>query len=82
MAGPILTLYVRQDCHLCAEMHAELERLQARLDFGLRSIDIDEAPELVERYDHKVPVLAHGDYEICYYFLEEAVLLQYLAGTR
>jgi thioredoxin reductase (NADPH) len=73
---------MRQDCHLCEEMRIELERLRARLEFELRLVDIDQDPGLVERFNHKVPVLAHGDHEICYYFLEEETLREHLARVR
>jgi thioredoxin reductase (NADPH) len=73
---------MRQDCHLCEEMRIELERLRARLEFELRLVDIDQDPGLVERFNHKVPVLAHGDHEICYYFLEEETLREHLARAR
>ncbi|MFQ5755387.1 MAG: glutaredoxin family protein [Acidiferrobacterales bacterium] len=82
MGRPVLTLYMRQDCHLCEEMRIELVRLRARLGFELRFVDIDQDRELVGRFNHKVPVLAHGDHEICYYFLDEPVLLNYLASVR
>ncbi|MEE8264987.1 MAG: glutaredoxin family protein [Acidiferrobacterales bacterium] len=82
MGRPVLTLYMRHDCHLCEEMRIELVRLQACLEFELRLVDIDQDPRLVERFKHKVPVLAHGDHEICYYFLEEEALRERLARTR
>ena len=82
MERPVLTLYMRQDCHLCEEMRIDLVRLQACLEFELRLVDIDQDPRLVERFKHTVPVLAHGDHEICYYFLEEEALRERLARTR
>lgn len=82
MGSPVLTLYMRQDCHLCEEMRIELVRLRARLEFELRLVDIDQDPGLVERFNHKVPVLTHGDHEICYYFLEEEKLREHLARAR
>lgn len=74
MAAAVLTLYVRQDCHLCEQMRAELEPWRSRLGFNLQVIDISSDPALIARYGSKVPVLAHGEYEICYYFLDESAL--------
>ncbi len=74
MRETILTLYIRQDCHLCEEMRAELEPWRSRLNFDLQVIDIAADPALIARYGDKVPVLAHGEREICHYFLDESTL--------
>ncbi|MDX1432996.1 MAG: glutaredoxin family protein [Gammaproteobacteria bacterium] len=82
MPEPNLTLYVRRDCHLCAEMHAELEQVRAGLGFALELVDVDADPALAARYGHKVPVLAAGDFEICHYFLDQAELRAWLESGR
>ena len=74
-----LVLYVRQDCHLCAEMRGELMALETRLAVTFELVDIDSDPKLVARYGHKVPVLVGGDEEICHYFLDEPQLAEYLS---
>lgn len=38
-------------------------------------IDIDRDTELIKRYDAKVPVLCHGDIEICHFFFDETALI-------
>jgi glutaredoxin len=73
-----LTVYIRHGCHLCTEMTQELERLRPELGFDFATVDIDAEPELRDRYDTRVPVLAAGDVEICYYFLDEAGLRGFL----
>ena len=40
-----------------------------------REIDIDRDPELIRRYDARVPVLCLGKREICHYFFDESALL-------
>ncbi len=77
-----LILYVRRDCHLCAEMHRELMDLGARLLLAVEMVDIDSDPELATRYGHKVPVLVGGDEEICHYFLDEPQLAEFLSRSR
>jgi hypothetical protein len=77
-----LILYVRQDCHLCTEMHRELTALAARLLLTVERVDIDSDPKLVARYGHKVPVLVGGDEEICHYFLDEPQLAEYLSRPQ
>lgn len=58
-----------------------LERLRDELGFQLIDIDIDSDPVLRSRYDTRVPVLADGDIEICYYFLEESRLRAHLRSV-
>ena len=73
-----LVLYVRRDCHLCADMHRELAALAPRRGFSLSLVDIDSDAGLIARYGHKVPVLVGGDEEICHYFLDQEQLAGYL----
>jgi hypothetical protein len=81
-----LTLYIRRDCHLCAEMRRELLALVSAPAsppaFTLELVDIDGDADLVVRYGHKVPVLVGGDEEICHYFLDEPQLAEYLSRQR
>ena len=78
MPQPELTLYYRAGCHLCDDMLQALRGLQPRLGFGLQLVDVDRDPELLWRYDERVPVLSHGDREICHYRLDEAALREVL----
>ena len=73
-----LTVYTRRGCGLCSEMMQALERLRPELGFQLLDVDIDADPELQRRYDTRGPVLAAGEVEICYYFLEEERLRAHL----
>lgn len=73
-----LTVYTRNGCHLCEDMEVQLELLSAELAFSLRRIDIDEQPELVERFGARVPVLMKRDQFICEYFLDQPALMQAL----
>ena len=45
-------------------------------------VDVDADPALEARYDELVPVLLHGETELCHYFLDEAKTREYLAGIR
>ncbi len=80
-----LTVFVRRGCHLCTDMVQALERLRPELGFEYSQVDIDQNPDLLRQYDTRVPVLAAGDTEICYYFLEEQRLrawFQENSGSR
>ncbi len=45
------------DCHLCAEAKAVLEKLGLDFDFELVEHDINDDPEIYERYRHEIPVV-------------------------
>jgi Glutaredoxin-like domain (DUF836) len=70
-----LTLYYREGCHLCANMLQALRGLQSRLGFALLPVDIDRDPALRQRYDEWVPVLCHGEREVCHYHLDEQAVI-------
>ncbi|TDY02987.1 glutaredoxin family protein [Thiohalophilus thiocyanatoxydans] len=80
MSEPVrLTLYLRSGCHLCQAMLGQLQALQAQHDFLLDTVDIDGDPALETAYGELVPVLKHGEREICHYFLEFGKLQQYFS---
>lgn len=75
-----LTVYVREHCHLCAEMARALVPLIRRFDLDLTYVDVDEDPVLCARFGDKVPVLADGEREICQFFLNEQALVEHLGS--
>ena len=70
----LLTLYYREDCHLCEIMLQALRGQQTSLGFELDLVDIDRDPALVKIFNERVPVLCKGRQEICHYHLDEARL--------
>ena len=77
-----LTLMSRGYCHLCHDMEVDLVPLLTEFGASLRVLDVDADPALEAKYDELVPVLLHGDTELCHYFLDEAKTREYLAGIR
>ncbi len=60
-AAPEVVLYTRAGCHLCEEAKELLLELRQRAVFDLREVDIDQDPELRQRYNDEVPVIfIHG----------------------
>jgi glutaredoxin len=54
-------LYTRAGCHLCDEAKQQLSELRKHTAFTLREVDIDQDPELRQRYNDEVPVIfIHG----------------------
>ena len=77
-----LTLISRVYCHLCHDMEVALVPLAEEFGAAVRVLDVDADPELEARYDELVPVLLHGDVELCHYILDEPKTREYLAGFR
>lgn len=82
MAATELTLLSRSYCHLCHDMAAALAPLAAEFGVRVRVLDVDADPLLEAKYDELVPVLLHGETELCHYFLDEAKTREYLTGIR
>ena len=80
--SPVLTVYGREDCHLCQNMVATLREQQSRLCFQLEVVDVDSNDELKSRYGERVPVLVAGGEEICHYYFNPAALDAYFAKIR
>jgi thioredoxin reductase (NADPH) len=77
-----LTLMSRGYCHLCHDMEVALRPLAEEFGAEVTVLDVDADPALEARYDELVPVLLHGETELCRYFLDEAKTREYLAGIR
>lgn len=59
-----VTLYTRQDCHLCEQAKSDLEALQATYPHRLVEIDIDSDPALQKKYLLEIPVVEVGPYAL------------------
>ena len=77
-----LTLLSRSYCHLCHDMAVALAPIAAEYSATVTELDVDADPQLLARYDELVPVLLHGDTELCHYFLDAAKTREYLSGIR
>lgn len=58
--APVLKLLGREDCHLCEVAQRELDRLGVRYEV----VDIDDDPELEQRYNEDIPVVLYGETEL------------------
>jgi glutaredoxin len=58
-----VTLYTRPGCHLCEEAKAAIAPLLREFGAILREVNIDEDPDLRERYGRDVPVLFVGQHK-------------------
>ena len=55
-----VTLYTRPGCHLCDEAKAAIAPVLREFGAVLREVNIDDAPELKERYGWDIPVIFIG----------------------
>lgn len=80
--GIELTLLSRSYCHLCHDMEVALQPLLEEFGAQVKVLDVDADPALEAKYDELVPVLLHGETELCLYFLDEPKTREYLAEIR
>ena len=59
-----VTLYVREECHLCEQAKADLESLQDQFPHRLVEVDIDSDPALQSAYLVDIPVVEVGPYRL------------------
>lgn len=57
MSDHEVTVYTREECHLCEEAIATVRDVAADVDteVAVRLVDVDEDPDLRERYGERVP---------------------------
>lgn len=77
-----LKLISRSYCHLCYEMELALVPLLEELGADVEMIDVDQNPLLEEKYGEYVPVLLHGDVELCRFVLDVSKVRDYLRFLR
>ena len=75
-----VTLFTREQCHLCHEAADALARVRARVPFELLVVDLDReaAPEKRSAYDTEVPVIELDGKKVMKYRVDEARLLRLL----
>ena len=75
---PVVTLYGRDDCHLCDDARAALLRVAATHPFRLREVDIESDHTLFKLYLERIPVVALGEEELFEFFVDEQALARRL----
>ena len=74
-----LTLIGRTYCHLCDDMELAVRPLAEEFGVGLELVDADADPHLEALYGERVPVLLHGETELCHYFMDVGKVRDYLS---
>ncbi|QLC33272.1 glutaredoxin family protein [Halarchaeum sp. CBA1220] len=69
-----VTVYTREDCHLCEDVLATVERVGDDYDLDVAVVDVDDDPELREAYGERVPyVFVDGTPKFKYRVSEDAL---------
>ena len=76
---PLLTLIGRTYCHLCYDMELAVRPLAEEFGVDLELVDADADPHLEALYGERVPVLLHGETELCHYFMDAGKVRDYLS---
>lgn len=81
MAPHEVTVFARDDCHLCDEAVETIERVAADLDVSvaLEEVDVDAHPSLAEAYGDRVPYVIVDGRPKFKYRVDEAALRSLLA---
>ncbi len=74
-----LTLYGTEQCCLCHEAKAVLDRVRRTVPFALETVDISGDPGLQELYGTEIPVLCIDGVKVFRYGIHEKKLLQLLS---
>lgn len=69
-----IDIYSRPGCHLCDEAKDVIERVQRRLGFAVRVINIEDRPELEQAYGQEIPVVFINGNKAFKYHVTEAEL--------
>ncbi len=78
----LVRFYYRQGCHLCEDMWQLLQEFRKEHPFELMEIDIDQKPNLAEKYGPLIPVLeSEPGSRICHYYLDPVALEEYLQSS-
>lgn len=77
-----LTLLSRTYCHLCHDMEDALAPIAAEFGAVVEVLDVDADDALEAKWGELVPVLLHGDVELCHYFLDIPKVRDYLSQIR
>jgi hypothetical protein len=79
-AGPRVTVYKADGCHLCEQALRVVEEVRAEREFELSVVDIGGDPELEARYREWLPVVEIDGRKEFVYYVQPADLRRRLDG--
>ena len=78
LAGVVVEIYSKPDCHLCDDAKAALAKMQRRYGFQLREVNIAADPDLLAEYGTRLPLVWVDGHLACKYFVDEATIVKRL----
>jgi uncharacterized membrane protein len=76
-----VTLYTRQDCHLCNEVRSILQGLQEEIPYHLEEVDIEANRHYQDAYSLEIPVVEVGPYTVKAPFTQDELLMTLRAAA-
>ncbi|MBM2842099.1 MAG: glutaredoxin 2 [Bacteroidetes bacterium] len=70
----LVELYSKEECHLCDEAKAVIERVQKRIQFKLREIKLTPGDPYFEEYKEMFPVVHINKVQVFKYRVSENML--------
>jgi glutaredoxin len=79
-----VTIYGRNDCHLCALAKRQVERVseETEVDVDIEEIDVDDDPALAAEYGDSVPYVFVDGWPAFKYHVEPEELRRHLEGAE
>ena len=77
-----VTIYSKPECHLCDEAKLILKKVAADFPFTLREINIEEDPEVYEKYKYEIPVVFLEDVKLFKGRVDEKKLRKALSARQ
>jgi glutaredoxin len=81
VADSTITVYTRNDCHLCEDALTTIHwvRDSVSTDVALKTVNVDEDPELREKYGDRVPYVLVDDRPAFKYRVDATALRELLS---
>jgi glutaredoxin len=77
-----VTIYSRPGCHLCADAKALLMPLLREFGATIREVNIEDDPELTQRYGWDIPVIFLGKHKAAKHRVDAQQFRRQLAEAR
>jgi predicted thioredoxin/glutaredoxin len=81
-ALPLVVVYTRAGCHLCAEAEQVVAAVAAAGGCRVELVDIDADPAITDRYTVRVPVVAVDGRELFEFQVDPDQLRRAIAAAR
>ena len=79
---PVVTVYGRPGCHLCAEALDVVRRARERVAFELVEVDIETDDDLFKRMLERIPVVTIDGRDHAELFVDEQALVSALSSAH